>query len=334
MALPRLAVPSADYQLGNGPRADFLLKHTCQRANYAERVLKAANRLTVALIVVLTAATTAISAQDSKTPEASAGELVRLMVQNEVAAANHPGLHHIFHSRRQTPKGSQTRVYIETDQALAEMLIAANDQPLTAGQQKEEEDHLAGLLNNPDQLRKKMAREKDDDERSLRIIRALPRAFCYQYAGVENSTTGLGKEGDQLLKLMFKPNPAYSPPSSVEQVLTGMQGELLIDPQTKRLARIDGTLFRDVTFGWGILGHLSKGGRFRVQQADLGLGDGAWGLTEVSLNLSGKILIFKNISIVSNEVLTNFRRLPDNLTFADAVEILKTEKDKLAHNQP
>ena len=62
------------------------------------------------------------------------------------------------------------------------------------------------------------------------------------------------------MKLKFKPNPAYKPPSHVEQVLTGMQGELLIDKETRRLARIDGTLFQEVTFGWGILGHLNKGG--------------------------------------------------------------------------
>jgi hypothetical protein len=134
------------------------------------------------------------------------------------------------------------------------------------------------------------------------------------------------------VKLKFKPNPAYNPPSHVEQVLTGMQGELLIDKETRRLARIDGTLFQEVTFGWGILGHLNKGGHFRVQQADLGLGDGAWGITEMNLNMTGKILLFKGISIVSDEVLSDFHRLPDSLTFAQGVQILKTEEERLAHD--
>jgi hypothetical protein len=287
---------------------------------------------TLAAIVVLSAATTAISAQASKTPEMSPGELVRLTVANEVVAANDREIHHMFRSRRQTSKGSQTRIYVETNQALAGMLIAVNDQPLTAEQQKAETDHLASLMNNPDQLRKKEAREKEDEDRSLRIVKALPDAFCYEYAGTENSTAGLGKAGDLLVKLKFKPNPAYNPPSHVEQVLTGMQGELLIDKETRRLARIDGTLFQEVTFGWGILGHLNKGGQFRVQQADLGLDDGTWGITEMNLNMTGKILLFKGISIVSNEVLSDFRRMPDNLTYAHGVEILKTEKEKLAHN--
>jgi hypothetical protein len=287
-------------------------------------------------IIALTFATAAISAQDVKTPEKatelSPSELVRLTVANEVKAANHPELHHMFHSRRLTPKGSQTRVYVETNQALAAMLIAVDDKPLSPEQQKAETDHLDGLINNPEQLRKKAAREKEDEERSLRIVKALPDAFCYEYVGTESSVPGLGKVGDRLVKLSFKPNPAYNPPSHVEQVLTGMQGDLLIDSETHRLARIEGTLFREVMFGWGILGHLNKGGQFRVQQADLGLGDGAWGITEMKLNMNGKILMVKNLSIVSEEVLSNFHRLPEKLTFAQGVEILKTEEEKLAHN--
>jgi len=259
-------------------------------------------------------------------------DLVRLTVANEVAAANHPEIHHMFRSHRQTPKGSQTKLYVETDEALAAMLIAVNDKPLTPEQQQAEDNHLASLLNNPEQLRKKEAREKEDEDRSLRIVKALPDAFCYEYAGAENSAAELGKLGDQLVRLKFKPNPAYNPPTHLEQVLTGMQGELLIDKETRRLARIDGTLFQEVTFGWGILGHLNKGGHFRVQQGDLGLGDGTWGITEMHLNMSGKILMVKVLSIVSDEVLSDFHRLPTQLTFAQGVQILKKEEDQFAHN--
>ena len=103
------------------------------------------------------------------------------------------------------------------------------------------------------------------------------------------------------------PNPAYSPPSRVEKCCSGNAG-LSADRHRQRgaLARIDGTLFNDVTFGWGIIGHLDQGGHFVVQQAD-GLGDGSWGITEMSLNMTGKILLFKTISLVSDEVLSDFQ---------------------------
>ena len=288
----------------------------------------------MAILLSWAVATAAISSQEAKTPELSPAELVRKTVANEVAAANHPELHHMFRSRRQTPKGSQTHVYVETNQALAGMLVAIDDKPLTAEQQQAEDNHLEWLVNNPVQLRKKAAREKEDEDRSLRIVKALPDAFLYEYAGTEECVPGLGKAGDHLVKLNFKPNPAYTPPSREEQVLRGMQGQLLIDKELVRLARIDGTLFQEVTFGWGILGHLDKGGHFRVQQADLGLGDGAWGITEMSLNMTGKILMFKGLSIVSDEVLSDFHLMPEKLTFAQGVQALKTEQEKLAHDSP
>ena len=163
-------------------------------------------------------------------------------------------------------------------------------------------------------------------------MKALPDAFRYEYAGTENGATGLGKSGDQLVKLTFTPNPAYSPPTRVEEVLAGMQGYLLIDTEPRRLARIDGTLFRDVTFGWGIIGHLDKGGHFLVQQADVG--DGSWDITEMSLNITGKILLFKTLSMVSDEMFSDFRRVPDNLTFAQGVEAAESRAGEAGPRRP
>jgi hypothetical protein len=280
-------------------------------------------------ILVLLAVALTLAAQESR-PLPPAGELVRAAVANEVAAANNTVVKHMFRSRRQSPKGSQTRLYVETNSAMAGMIIAVNDQPLTPQQQQTEYGHLAWLTNNPDQLRKKQAREKEDAERTLRIVKALPDAFLYQYAGTEVSTPG--RSGNQLVKLTFKPNPAYLPPTRVEQALEGMQGYLLIDPAAVRLAKIDGTLFRDITFGWGIVGRLDKGGHFVVTQADVG--DGTWDITGMSLNITGKILLFKSISMVSDEVFRDFRRTPDDLSFAKGVEMLKAEQEKLAHSRP
>lgn len=303
---------------------------------------RAAGRLRVCTLVLLLAAATALIAQDpangantpdTKPPEMSPAELVRIAVANEVTAAQRTDVLHLFRSRKESAKGSQTRLYVETQDSMAAMVIAINDQPLTPERQQEETNHLTWLENNPEQLHKKRAREKEDEERSLRILRALPDAFHYQFVGWKNGDAGVGKPGDHLAELKFTPNPDYSPPSRVEEVLAGMEGELLIDTDCKRLARIDGTFFRDISFGWGILGHLDKGGHFRVQQGDLETGDGSWGITEMTLNITGKILLFKSLSMISDEVLSDFQKMPANLTFAQGVEKLKAEQEKLVRNR-
>lgn len=266
-----------------------------------------------------------IQAQDEARPQVSAAELVRQAVAHEIQAAANDSNKHLFRARKQEPRGIQTRLYVETTEAMAGMTIAYNDQPLTEEQQKNEENHLAWLAGSPDQLRKKRAREKDDQERTLRILRALPDAFRYEYDGTETSEAG--SEKASLKKLKFTPNPSYSPPSRVEQVLQGTRGYLLIDPVALRIARIDGTLFRDVSFGWGIIGHLDKGGHFRVEQADIG--DGSWQVTSMQLRLTGKIFLFKSITIATDEVFSDFMSVPADLSFAKGVDLLKAEQAKL-----
>jgi hypothetical protein len=280
---------------------------------------------------VLTGTCFRVAAQVSTVQELPPDQLVRAAVKNEVAAAESTPVRHMFRSRKQTPKGSQTKLYVETNDSMAGMLVAINDQPLTQEQKQGEINHLFWLQGSPEQLHRKQAREKEDAEHTLRIVKALPEAFRYEYAGTENGTAELGRVGAQLMRLKFTPNPGYSPPSHVEQVLEGMQGYLLIDPVSKRLARIDGTLFKEVTFGWGIVGHLDKGGHFRVQQADLG--DGSWDITDMSLDIKGKILFFKSLSMVWDEVFSDFHRVPDSTTFAQGVKMLQAEEQKLANNR-
>jgi hypothetical protein len=283
------------------------------------------------LSVVFLLVNTALEAQEQTAPQLSASELVRQTVANEVASASRTDIKHMFRSLKRGPKGTQTRLYVETNDAMAGMLVAINDKPLTTEQEQAEIGHLTWLVNNPDQLRKKKAREKEDADRTMRIVKALPDAFRYEYDGTEAGTATQGRSGDPLVRLKFTPNPSYNPPTKVEQVLAGMKGYLLIDASEQRIAKIDGTLFRDVNFGWGIIGHLDKGGQFRVQQADVG--DGAWEITAMTLRVTGKILMFKGISMISDETFSDFQRVPSDLPFAKAVDLLKTERERLAHLQ-
>src|SRR5580700_10686623 len=155
-------------------------------------------------------------------PSESPSELVRLTVQRELAPGN-GNAKVMFMDRKETPHGSQTKLIVETREGMAGMLVAVNDKPLTPEQRRAEEARLSELANNPEELKEKQKSEKEDAERETRIMKALPDAFLYEAEGttVENQT--VGKAGDQLIRLKFRPNPKYSPPSHVEQVLTGMQ---------------------------------------------------------------------------------------------------------------
>lgn len=297
--------------------------------NLAESIASLAGtiRRTGVLILALSAACMA----QSSSVQADPVDLVRKAVKNEINA-NSGSARFLFRGTKTTSKGSTTKIYVETSEATAGIAVAYNGKPLTPAQRREEDARVERMLRNPEEMRRKRAQEHDDAERTMRIVRALPDAFLFDNAGEVTGTAEIGHAGEPLVKLRFHPNPHYRPPSRVEEVLTGMQGDLLVDAVHYRIASIDGTLFKEVGFGWGILGHLDRGGRFVVHQA--AVEDNLWEISSMGLKFTGKILLIKSLSIESTEVFSGFKPVSPDLTYAQALEMLKKEEADVGENSP
>jgi hypothetical protein len=282
----------------------------------------------VRLIAALTVAAAVGSSSGQQPASSSLRELVRQTTDNEIRASN-GGMRLMFKDHKETARGSQVNLMVETSEGTAGLLIESDGKPLTTEQRGAEEARLQALAHNPAELKKKQKAERDDADRTIRIMKALPDAFLYKADGTEIGRQGVGGPGDQLVRLSFGSNPNYNPPSRTEQVLTGMRGYILIDQRQKRIAKIDGTLFKDVTFGWGIFGRLDKGGRFVVEQA--AVADQDWEITLMDISFTGKELLLKKLVIKSKESFSDFRPAPANLTFAQGVELLKKQQAALAN---
>jgi hypothetical protein len=229
----------------------------------------------------------------------------------------------MFKDERKTGHNSQTKLIVETREGAAGMIIAQDGQPLSPQQQQAEDARLQNYIRNPDQLAWKRRQEKDNAERTLEIVKALPDAFLYEADGTTPGSSQVGKPGIMLVRLKFRPNPKYDPPSREQQVLTGMHGHVLVDPVANRIAEIDATLEKQVAFGWGILGHLDRGGHFLVQQAEVT--NLQWDLTRMDLSFTGKILMFKSLKVQSSDIFSDFRPVPSDLNFTQGVELLYKE---------
>jgi hypothetical protein len=277
-------------------------------------------------VIALIAAVEAFAQQPVGTP----ADLVQRTVQNEIKANNNSTAFS-FRERRESPAGSQTELIVETREAMAGMLIANNDRPLSPQEKQAEIGRLDHLVQDPGELARKKAKEAETKDRITRIVKALPDAFLYEFDGMDTGNGLLGGQDAKLIRLKFRPNPKYNPPTHVEQVLTGMQGTMLIDSKQERIARIDGTLANEVGFGWGILGHLNQGGHFMVDQADMGSGN--WEVTRMGLDLTGKVLLFRALAFKSTKIYSDFHPAPPNLSFAEGVEMLKKKQGVLAATQ-
>jgi len=280
------------------------------------------------LLVAIALSLETLGAADGP-PTATPSELVRRAVQNEIKN-NNQGPKYMCRQRKETLTGSQIKLMVETRDAMVGMVVANNDQPLNQEQRRAEYGRIERFLQQPSELEKKRAQEKENADRVNAILKALPDAFVYEYDGTEPGRPGVGRPGEQLVRLKFRPNPRYDPPTHVEQVLVGMQGVVLVDPQDQHIARIDGTLFKDVGFGWGILGHLDRGGHFQVDQSEVG--NNNWTIARMDLAFTGKMLLFKSLNIKSTEIYSDFHPVPADLTFAQGIDLLKKQQAAVAQN--
>jgi hypothetical protein len=99
-----------------------------------------------------------------------------------------------------------------------------------------------------------------------------------------------------------------------------MEGEMWVHETQRRLVSIRGQLIANVNFAAGLLGHLEKGGHFKVEQRELL--PGHWDLTFMEVDMKGKALFFKTIAVKEKEYRSDFRTVPDGLTLVEAADML------------
>ena len=155
-----------------------------------------------------------------------------------------------------------------------------------------------------------------DSRKSAELLKMLPDAFLF---------TGDGRQGNSV-RLKFRPNPKYRPPSSESKVFHHMEGILLIDAKQIRLAKLSGTLVSDVEFGFGILGKLQKGGTFEVVQSEVAPND--WEVSLLDVHISGRALFFHTIGEQQHEVKSQFEPVRPDLGVAEAAARVARDSDQ------
>ena len=239
--------------------------------------------------------------------------LVREVVQNGLRYARNDQTHWSFREIIRKDGRVETHEICQTDAGTIDRLVAINDQPLSAEQQKHEDARLQELLANGSEIRRERQKQREDSAKQNRMFATFPDAFRYKYAGTQGG----------LVKLTFEPNPQFVPSSRQEEVFHHLEGTMWIDSDQKQLARIDGRLTSEVRFAGGLLGHLDKGGVFsvRFKQVD----SGPWVMAALDVEMNGRALLFKTIAVQEKREFDDYRRVPDGLSLRQAAELLEKQ---------
>jgi hypothetical protein len=250
---------------------------------------------------------------DSERLGMSANELARKVVANELKVQDEDHVRWMYRLEKEESGKKQVQEILETNNGSLSRLLSIDGHLLDAKQQQKENQRMQRLVSHPDEQRKLQQASNKKAEQGGRLFKILPEAFVFDYAG---------RQGD-LVTLTFRPNPNFQPPSLEARVFHSMQGEMTVDTKQERLAALNGHLMEDVKFGGGLLGHLDKGGKFEVRQTEVAAGQ--WEITALVVDMKGKALLFKTIGVHETENHSDFQRVPDDLTLAEAADILKRQ---------
>jgi hypothetical protein len=239
-----------------------------------------------------------------------ANQLVKDAIKHQLEADAADHTHWRYRIHREDEKGSQDRDVIDTKDGQIARTLLINGQPLTPEQRSADELRMRKLVEDPSERAKRDKRAKEDEDKGVQMFKAIPDAFIFKYEGAENGQ----------VRLSFFPNPHYDAPNRELQVFRSMSGMMWIDRAALRMSRLDGSLFEDVTFGWGLLGRLNKGGTFSVAQSRVA--DDHWEIVALDVKMAGHAVIFKTINVKQVQRITGFHRVSDKMTISEAYQLL------------
>jgi hypothetical protein len=248
----------------------------------------------------------------AQSPPQSAHDLVKDVVYNELQERRQVSL---WQYRVEKRVASQTTVQqeVETRSGLVFRVLARQGRPLDQAGQKKETERLNSLLRNSAEQARMKQDYQAEEQRLQRLIAVMPDAFAYTYDGMTDGN----------LRLSFRPNPAYSPQTYEARVYHALAGEISIQPQLKRLVKLDAHIVTEIDFGFGLFGRIEKGGSFQIGREQVA--ENRWKTSLLDVHVSGRIIFFKAISKDQHEVRSNFHPVASNLSVQDAVALLNAQ---------
>lgn len=259
-------------------------------------------------VVLLGLLAGAVQAQSSD----AARRIVDTMLQHESDPAEHRLKYMYLSEERSDRTGGhlwKERV-VETAMGKVRLLLAEDGKPLGPERMAEEKAKLADIAAHPDAFQRRERSMKNDEEHAEQMLALLHKAFLFDEPHADGNDLRIG----------YRPDPAYQPKTMEEKVLHSMSGAVLVDEKTMQLHRIDGKVPADVSLGYGILGTIHAGSSFSTEH-EMEPG-GEWKDALVNTAIEGKAMLFKEIGRNEHVVHSEFQRLSDTISVAEAVQLL------------
>lgn len=171
-------------------------------------------------------------------------------------------------------------------------LVARNDQPIPAEEQRREEERLRRSIEDRRQETSVQRERRLDEwtkrqEKQREPVKELPDAFNFTITGEEVL------DGRPVYVIAASPKPGYKPKSALAGFFPKVKLRLWIDQRDYQGARIEMEVLDTISLG-GFLLRVAKGSRLLIEQVRVN--DEVWLPKKVTLHASARLLFVKGLN--------------------------------------
>ena len=242
-----------------------------------------------------------------------AKEIVEQAVRTELAASRNDHTTWLYYEVDRKPANTLVQWVAETHEGNVRRVLRQNGKTLSLAQQRA---IMNRFVNNPQLRARQRNAGQHDDAQATEMLELLPNAFIWTITSKDALNTSL----------YFRPDPNFQPPDWETRVFAAMDGTMVVSNAQHRIVSLKGRLIHNVKFFFGLLGDLQAGGTFDVERRETG--DSEWQITETHIHIQGYALLFKNISQEEDDVLSDFKQLPSDITLEQAEQELMQQPEK------
>lgn len=189
------------------------------------------------------------------------------------------------------PKNTQIRTWDVTlrEGSPYRRLVARNDQPLSANEQKQEDEKLQKSIElrrkeTPEQRDRRIADWHRRQQRQHEPLQELPDAFDFRIVGEESLS------GGEVYVIDATPKRGYKPKSSATSFFPKVKARLWIDKSDYQWAKVEMDTLDTISFGGFVL-RLAKGGHLTLEQTRINRE--VWLPKHITLQASARLILVK-----------------------------------------
>jgi len=236
---------------------------------------------------------------------------------NELIALHHRNSYLRYRMHTVDEKGDRVRDVIESRDGTVARLLMRDGKPLAKDEDEGERQRLTEMIESPEAFAKHIRNSESQRKIADRLVPLMPDAGLFNYTAgqPQTGTNGGGLE----VVIDYRPNPAFVPPTTEAEALTGLEGRVWIDAKTHTVVRMEGTISHAVNFGWGVLAHIYPGGKLVLKQTNTG--GGRWIFTDFRMQLTVRALMVKTVKVDTRVQASDFQSI-SAMSYQDAIHLL------------